>query len=177
MTVLRPQSCPAPGWLRNGCVSFLTPAKISEVAFCHLEAEKSDGGNLPRSKYLVTAMVKDAWRYLCDYCRPPAGSGTVSMSTIRIFYFTVIVLVICQTATANGSCVCRCVNGRMQSLCTSVNDMPAFCPPSTLCPIAAPPTLAPLGPPIAPPVGTRSCFQRQILNPATGQYEWNMLCR
>src|ERR1051325_2159175 len=81
--------------------------------------------------------------------------GVVSKNTMRIFFFFVIALVALLLTNANASCVCRCVNGRMQPLCNSVNDMPPFCPPSSLCPIAAPPTLAPLGQPIAPPVGTR----------------------
>ena len=97
--------------------------------------------------------------------------------SMKIFCFIAIWLIGFQMANANASCVCRCVNGRMEPLCSSVADMRPFCPPSTLCPIAAPPTLAPLGPAIAPPVGTRSCAQRQILNPVTGQYEWQSICR
>ena len=108
---------------------------------------------------------------------PPCVQELIGAVSMKMFRFIAVWLVGFQMANANASCVCRCVNGRMEPLCSSVADMRPFCPPSTLCPIAAPPTLAPLGPAIAPPVGTRSCAQRQILNPATGQYEWQSICR
>lgn len=75
----------------------------------------------------------------------------------------------------HASCVCRCVNGNMQPLCTSSIDLPPICPP-TVCGIV-PPSLAPLQPPQLPPLGTSRCEQRQVQNPATGRYEWREVCR
>lgn len=77
--------------------------------------------------------------------------------------------------SAQGQCVCRCVNGEMRPLCTSAIDLPPICPP-TVCPLT-PPSIAPIQPPTLPPLGTTSCSQQQVYNPRTGQYEWRSICR
>ena len=77
------------------------------------------------------------------------------------------------TTNARADCVCRCVNGRMVPLCSNVTDTPPFCPTST-CPITSPPGGYSGA---APPVGTQRCFQAQVLNPNSGQYEWQTICR
>ena len=77
------------------------------------------------------------------------------------------------TTNARADCVCRCVNGRIVPLCSNVTDTPPFCPPST-CPITSPPGGYSGA---APPVGTQRCFQAQVLNPNSGQYEWQTICR
>ena len=87
------------------------------------------------------------------------------------YLVSMLALFLSIATNAHADCVCRCVNGRMEPLCSSVVDMRPFCPPSTLCPTATPPTLAPPDLRIAPPVGTRRCFQRQVFNPNSGQYE------
>jgi len=78
-----------------------------------------------------------------------------------------------QDATA--SCVCRCVNGEVQALCSSSIDLPPICPP-TICPIT-PPSVAPIQAPRVPPIGTTVCRQAQVVNPRTGHYEWREICR
>lgn len=75
---------------------------------------------------------------------------------------------------ANADCVCTCVNGRAQALCSSSFELPPICPP-TICPIV-PPSIRPITPPSVPPVGTSSCGPEQVLNPYTGQYEWQIVC-
>ena len=77
------------------------------------------------------------------------------------------------TTNANADCVCRCVNGHMVQLCSNVTDTPAFCPPST-CAITSPPGGYSGA---VPPVGTRRCFQAQVLNPNSRQYESQTICR
>ena len=76
---------------------------------------------------------------------------------------------------AEARCVCRCVNGNMQPLCSSTLDIPPICPP-TVCQIRTP-SLAPLPSLKLPPLGTTSCRQAQVLNPYTGRYEWKRVCR
>lgn len=76
---------------------------------------------------------------------------------------------------AVAACVCRCVNGQMQALCSSSIDLPPICPP-TVCPIM-PPSIAPIQPPRVPPIGTTQCRQVQVYNQRTGQYEWREVCR
>ena len=81
---------------------------------------------------------------------------------------------LCLTVSAEASCVCRCVDGGMHPLCTSSMELPPICP-ITVCPIV-PLTLAPLPPIQLPPLGASQCSQRQVLDPATGQYEWRSVC-
>lgn len=76
---------------------------------------------------------------------------------------------------AQADCVCRCVNGQVQAICSSPLDLRPLCAPQ-LCPIT-PPTIRPLQMPQLPPLGASSCEQRQVLNPYTGRYEWRTLCQ
>jgi hypothetical protein len=75
---------------------------------------------------------------------------------------------------ANANCVCRCVNGSVEPICSSSIDLPPICAP-TICPIV-PPSIAPIQPPTVPPIGTSYCSQQQVLNPYTNQYEWRRVC-
>jgi hypothetical protein len=77
--------------------------------------------------------------------------------------------------TGRSECVCRCVNGEMQPICSSALDLPPICPP-TICQIV-PPSIQPIPRPMIPPVGTTSCQPEQVLNPATRLYEWRTICR
>ena len=52
---------------------------------------------------------------------------------------------------ADAECICQCVDGRMQPLCSRSIDLPPICPP-TICPKAAP-SIAPINPPTIPPIG------------------------
>jgi hypothetical protein len=91
---------------------------------------------------------------------------------MRLFFglaFTLLLVV-----NADASCVCRCVDGQVQPLCTSSIDLPPICA-LTICGIV-PPSIAPIQTPGIPPLGTSSCSPRQVLNPATNQYEWRSIC-
>jgi hypothetical protein len=92
--------------------------------------------------------------------------------------FRLLVLAFCVelvlvTAT-NASCICQCVNGEMQPLCSSSIDLPPICPP-TVCSIA-PPTVAPINPPTLPPLGTSECHQAQVCD-QFGNCQWQQVCR
>lgn len=75
---------------------------------------------------------------------------------------------------ARADCVCRCVDGQMQPLCSNTIDIPPVCMP-TVCAIA-PPSIAPITPPSIPPLGASSCSPRQVQDPDTGRYEWQRVC-
>ena len=77
-------------------------------------------------------------------------------------------------ADSEASCVCRCVDGEMQPLCSSTIDLPPICL-MTICSMT-PPSIVPLQPTELPPLGTSECSQHQVLNPATQQYEWRSIC-
>lgn len=76
---------------------------------------------------------------------------------------------------ADAACVCRCVNGSVQVLCSNSIDLPPICAPQ-ICPIT-PPSIAPIQTPTIPPIGTTQCRQAQVFNPRTGQHEWREVCR
>jgi hypothetical protein len=91
---------------------------------------------------------------------------------MRVFLAAAFTLFL--TVESNASCVCRCVDGEMQPLCSSSIDLPPICPP-TVCAIV-PPSVAPIQSPGIPPIGTSGCSPRQVRNPATNQYEWRSIC-
>jgi hypothetical protein len=78
------------------------------------------------------------------------------------------------TVESRASCVCRCVDGETQPLCSSAIDLPPICP-LAVCSIV-PPGVAPVQSPRIPPIGTSDCSLRQVLNPATNRYEWRSIC-
>ena len=78
------------------------------------------------------------------------------------------------TTESQAACVCRCIDGEMQPLCESSVDVPPICP-VTVCAMV-PPAVRPIQPLGLPPLGTSQCSQRQVLNPATRQYEWRSVC-
>jgi hypothetical protein len=79
------------------------------------------------------------------------------------------------SANAQADCVCRCVNGEMQAICSNSLALPPICPPR-ICPLT-PPAIEPLPSLRIPPIGTSECRPAQVLNPRTGQYEWREICR
>ncbi len=76
--------------------------------------------------------------------------------------------------TARAGCVCRCVDGAVVPICDSAIDVPPVCP-ARVCPVV-PPRVKPITPPRVPPVGTEDCEPRQVYNPITGRYEWQVVC-
>jgi hypothetical protein len=52
---------------------------------------------------------------------------------------------------AFAGCVCRCVNGSVQAICSSTLDIQPICAPQ-ICPIV-PPSIAPIQTPTIPPIG------------------------
>lgn len=79
-----------------------------------------------------------------------------------------------STATAvRADCICECVNGAMQPVCSSSIDVPPICPPR-VCPIA-PPSIPPIDPPVVPPVGTSDCRSRRVCD-EWGHCTWRMMC-
>ena len=91
---------------------------------------------------------------------------------MRQLLFLVVLVLPCA---AKADCICRCVNGEVQALCTSSIDIKPICSPQ-VCPIDSP-SIAPIQTPRVPPIGTASCRQERVLNPRTGQYEWREICR
>jgi hypothetical protein len=92
----------------------------------------------------------------------------------RFFVLVAVFFTFSDVGPASAACVCRCVSGEMQPICSSSIDLPPICPP-TVCAIVPPP-VAPMQAPTVPPIGTTQCSPRQVLNPYTQQYEWRSIC-
>lgn len=75
---------------------------------------------------------------------------------------------------AFADCVCRCVNGEVQAICSSAIDLEPICPPR-ICSIV-PPSVRPIQAPRVPPIGTTNCRKEQVYNEYTRRYEWKTLC-
>src|SRR5262245_27062079 len=64
------------------------------------------------------------------------------------------------SAEVQAKCTCQCINGWMQSVCSSPGDtVPAVCP-MTACSMTGP-TVLPVQPPQLPRPGTSGCSQQQ----------------
>ncbi len=68
-------------------------------------------------------------------------------------------LLLTSSLYAEARCVCSCVNGRMQAICTSTIDSEPMC--MGICPMA-PPRLEPLPSVRLPPLGTSHCHPEQV---------------
>jgi hypothetical protein len=88
---------------------------------------------------------------------------------------SISLLLLLSPLEAAAACQCACVNGSVQAVCSSAIDLPPICAP-TICPIA-PPSVRPIDTPRVPPIGASYCQNEQVLNPVTGRYEWQQICR
>jgi len=88
--------------------------------------------------------------------------------------FTAFILILFPNFVS-AKCICTCFNGKNQPLCESSIDLPPICSPK-ICPIM-PPSIKPLTPLTLPPIGTKKCRMKQVLNPFTNKYEWKSVCR
>ena len=73
-----------------------------------------------------------------------------------------------------AACVCRCVDGKIQPVCDRGSDLRPRCT-KKFCPVP-PPSAKPVAPKILPPVGTKSCAMRQVMDPKTRRYAWQRVC-
>ena len=92
---------------------------------------------------------------------------------MRSLFFAVLLSVLPASVWAN--CVCQCVNGEVEAICSNSMSIPPICPPR-VCPIT-PASIEPILSPRIPPIGTNDCRPAQVLNPRTGRYEWKEICR
>jgi hypothetical protein len=77
-------------------------------------------------------------------------------------------------ASSWGECACKCVDGKVQAICTSSLDLKPICAPR-ICPMV-PPSVRPIQPPVMSPLGT-DCRKEPVLNPKTNVYEWQTICQ
>jgi hypothetical protein len=88
----------------------------------------------------------------------------------RIAFICAILMALANSAQA--ACVCRCVDGQMQPICSSTLDIAPMC--MGICG-APPPSIAPIAPLGLPPLGTTDCRMAQVCSPFAG-CRWQRVC-
>lgn len=92
---------------------------------------------------------------------------------MRVIPFALALLLVGGGA-ANATCICQCVDGRMQPLCDGANDPPKVCRPTICRPPK--PSVAPVIPPNLLPLGGSQCKQAEVCD-TTGKCTWEQVCR
>jgi len=87
----------------------------------------------------------------------------------------VLVLLAALSGAAGAACVCRCLDGKAQPVCSSSTDIPPLCN-TTACPMS-PPRVSPQDALQPKPTVKPGCKIRQVYNPETGRHEWGQICR
>ncbi len=86
-----------------------------------------------------------------------------------------MLFVVAAAMPARADCLCTCVDGAVEPLCTSGFDVPPVCEPR-FCP-QPPPSLKPATYTEDRPEGAEDCDLKQVMNPHTEKYEWRVLCQ
>ena len=80
-------------------------------------------------------------------------------------------------ATAVADCVCQCVNGELAAICSGNISVQPTCAPRT-CPAPTANVSMMRNQTVSSRGGSGSdCAPRQVLDPISGKYEWQVLCR
>ena len=90
------------------------------------------------------------------------------------FAIVVSALLALASSSAFADCVCRCMDGKVQPICSSTLDVQPICAPE-VCPLT-PPGVEPIAPVNLPPIGTKTCRMKQVYDPYTQQYVWRRIC-
>jgi hypothetical protein len=93
---------------------------------------------------------------------------------IVIFCLTISFFIFDSKNESSAKCVCACVDGQKQNICSSTLDLQVPC--FGICPIKTP-SIAPIPKLSLPPLGTTTCRQAQVYNSFTKRYEWKTVCR
>ena len=97
----------------------------------------------------------------------------------KLFCFLVLVIffLIIGSKSSFSQCSCQCISGRVQPVCSEVNEMVPICPPK-VCMAARLKVPTPKN--FAPPrlkIMPSNCQQRIVKNPNTNQFIWRTVCR
>ena len=98
------------------------------------------------------------------------------MKRFFVGVFVVLLLSVMQMIVpkeAEARCVCACVDGKKQNICSSTLDLKIPC--FGICPLKTP-SLKPLKPLGLNPLGTTTCKMKQVYNYYTMRYEWKKIC-
>lgn len=95
------------------------------------------------------------------------------LSALILMIFTLLILL---PTSAAAKCVCACVNGKMEAVCSSSGGMTGMKPMCAgMCPMAGP-GMSGMGD-NSSNFNRGGCRQEQVWNDATRRYEWKTICR
>jgi hypothetical protein len=80
-----------------------------------------------------------------------------------------------HSGSAEAACICLCVDGKAQPVCSSSTDIRPICQ-SSACPIA-PPVKSPLDARQPAPEVKPGCETKQVYDPETRAYTWDQICK
>jgi hypothetical protein len=108
----------------------------------------------------------------------PARSGLVARRASLVTTAIALVLFFfAPTTTAFADCRCLCVNGELAAICTGNLSVQPTCAPR-LCPaVGGSVSMAQNRQASAQGGSGSGCAPRQVLDPVSGKYEWQVLCR
>ena len=79
--------------------------------------------------------------------------------------------------TAFADCVCQCVNGELAAICSGTISVQPTCAPRS-CPAPNASLSMARNQQVSSQGGSGSdCAPRQVLDPISGKYKWQVLCR
>lgn len=108
----------------------------------------------------------------------PARSDFVArLGSLVSTAFAAVLFSFAFTSTAVADCVCQCVNGELAAICTGNIAVQPTCAPRS-CPAPTASLSMARNQQVSSQGGSGSdCAPRQVLNPVSGKYEWQVLCR
>jgi len=108
----------------------------------------------------------------------PAGSGLVArFGSLVSTAFAAVLFSFAFPGTAIADCVCQCVNGELAAICTGNVSVQPTCAPR-VCPAVGGSVAMVQNRHASAQGGSGSgCAPRQVQDPVSGKYEWQVLCR
>ena len=104
----------------------------------------------------------------------PQGGPRRAIQAVFGVVAAVALLLAAAGAPAEAACVCRCVGGKAQPICSSSTDIPPLCN-MTVCPMATP-KVSPLDQAKPKPAVKPGCTVKQVYDPETGTHNWEQIC-
>lgn len=108
----------------------------------------------------------------------PAGSGLVArLGSLVSTALAAVLFSLAFTSTAFADCRCLCINGELAAICTGNVSVQPTCAPRVCPAVGGSVTMVQNRQASAQGGSGSGCAPRQVLDPVSGKYEWQVLCR
>jgi hypothetical protein len=108
----------------------------------------------------------------------PAGfESALRLESLATASIVLLVFLFAFSGAAFANCTCQCVNGELAAICAGNVSVQPTCPPRS-CPAPSPNLSMARNQQVSAQGGNGSdCAPRQVLDPISGKYQWQLLCR